>query len=374
MYKFIYHFSRIVIAATFIFSGFVKGQDPLGFTFKLEDYFIAYGWDWAMPFALYLSIALCAYEFVLGVGLLLNLQIRLVSWLTLLTMIFFTGLTFYDALYNPVPDCGCFGDAIILTNWQTFYKNVVLMGFLVLLFRFRSKASAKPNAMKGQFLALVVMASFFALFSYWSYTNLPVFDFLPWKEGNRLYAEQEQPVQYFVTYRNNQTGETREYPANDYPYQDETWLSQWSFVSSRVYDPNVTIKHELVIVDSSGSDLTSHYLKNPDYQFIITVYDPKHAPVKAMEEISSLAREIEASGHSVVLLTNALAEEIVFYSKKFNWVEDVHNADDIALKMMVRANPGLVLIRNSVILEKWNGRKLPGFEELKQKYFDTANP
>jgi len=373
--KAIYHFSRLLLGLTFIFSGFVKGQDPLGTTFKIEDYFVAYGWDWAMPYALVLSILLCTFEFALGAGLLLNLQFRLVSWLTTALMVFFTGLTLYDAIYNPVPDCGCFGDAIKLTNWQTFWKNVVLLVFVVLMFYARRKSKLQPNNLKGQFLTLLVIASFFSLFSYWAFTHLPVFDFLPWKKGNRLYAEETLPVQYFVSYRHNSTGETREYPADNFPFNDSVWMSQWNFVSSRILDPNQAIRHELVIVDTFGDDVTETYLRNPDYQFIITLYNPHDANPAILEKISALAKEIESSGHSVIILTTALMEEIDELRKIYQWTEDVFNADDIALKMMARANPGLVLLKDGIVINKWNGRNLPTFDELTEKYFTrvTAN-
>ena len=370
--KAIYHFSRLLLGLTFVFSGFVKGQDPLGTTFKIEDYFVAYGWEWAMPYALILSILLCTFEFALGAGLLLNLQFRLVSWLTAALMVFFTGLTLYDAIYNPVPDCGCFGDAIKLTNWQTFWKNVVLLVFVVLMFYSRRKAKLQPNRLNGQFLTLVVLASFFTLFSYWAYTNLPVFDFLPWKKGNRLYAEETLPVQYFVSYRNNTTGEIREYPADNFPFNDPVWMSEWTFASSRVFDPNVAIRHELVIVDSFGDDVTETDRRNPDYQFIITLYNPHKASPVTLERISALARKIESTGHSVIILTTALAEEIAELRRTYHWTEDVFNADDIALKMMVRANPGLVLLKDGIVINKWNGRNLPDFEAVQKKYFVAA--
>ena len=145
--KFLRILSRYIVGIVFIFSSFVKGLDPMGTMFKIEDYFIAYGTEWAMPFALFLTVVLCTAEFVVGILLVLNVRIRIVSWLLLIMMLGFTAMTFYDALYEPVPDCGCFGDAIIMTNWQTFYKNVVLMVFtLIILFTGRlAKPAWRPS-------------------------------------------------------------------------------------------------------------------------------------------------------------------------------------------------------------------------------------
>ena len=131
--------SRLLVGCVFVFSGFVKGIDPLGTAYRIEDYFIAFGTQWAIPLALYLSVFLCTVEFSIGILLLLNVRIKEVAWLLLLMMLFFTCTTFYDALYNPVPDCGCFGDAIKLTNWQTFLKNIVLMVFVLTIFLNRKK-------------------------------------------------------------------------------------------------------------------------------------------------------------------------------------------------------------------------------------------
>jgi len=131
--KFLRILSRYLIGAVFIFSGFVKGVDPMGTMFRIEDYFIAYGTEWAMPLAIVISILLCTAEFVIGVLLILNVKIKIVTWLLLLMMSGFTIMTFFDALYNPVPDCGCFGDVLILTNWQTFYKNIFLIIFVFII-------------------------------------------------------------------------------------------------------------------------------------------------------------------------------------------------------------------------------------------------
>ena len=131
--KLIANISRILVGIVFVFSGFVKGVDPLGTAYRLEDYFIAFNWTFFIPLALFFSILLCTIEFVTGIMMLLNLKMKISSWVLLLMMVFFTLLTLNDAINNPVPDCGCFGDAIKLTNWQTFYKNLVLLPMAVLI-------------------------------------------------------------------------------------------------------------------------------------------------------------------------------------------------------------------------------------------------
>jgi len=132
--KFIRNFSRLLVGAIFIFSGIVKGVDPLGTAYRIEDYFIAYGIEWAIPLSLFLSVFLCTLEFMLGISLLFNAWVRRTAWLLFPLMIFFTLLTMVDAIWEPVPNCGCFGDAIKLTNLETFYKNVVLIVFTAIIF------------------------------------------------------------------------------------------------------------------------------------------------------------------------------------------------------------------------------------------------
>lgn len=369
IHRFLYHLSRIVLGLTFIFSGFVKGQDPLGTAFKLEDYFIAFGWEWALPFALVLSILLCTFEFGLGAALLLNLKTRWAAWLTLLTMLFFTGLTLHDAITNPVPDCGCFGDAIKLTNWQTFYKNIVLLAFVILMFYSASRARVKfPDRTIG-FLAGFVL---FAAFSVWSYYHLPLLDFLPYKIGRDFNPTSDQPAQYFLTYKNKITGETREMLSSEIPYTDSTWMAQWEYVSTRVYDPAAAQRPDIHITDTAGNDVTAHYLLNPDFQLIATIYDATNASRNALERLAKVLQQASQEGHSVIILCPATPDKIETLKTKFGLDLEFFSADDIQLKMMVRANPGLMLLRGGKILGKWNGHSLPSYEWLKSKYLERT--
>ncbi|HAQ64443.1 MAG TPA: hypothetical protein DCR43_01065 [Bacteroidales bacterium] len=365
--KYIRIISRIIIGGTFVFSGFVKGQDPLGFTFKLEDYLIAYDMTWAMPLVLSMTIILCAFEFTLGFALLLNLRPALTRWLVTAMMVFFTFLTFFDALYNPVPDCGCFGDAIILTNWQTFYKNLILMIFVVGLIATRKYEKPTINA-GSQWILLMAGFLAFAAFSVFSYRHLPLLDFMPWKVGKNMYPTTEVQAKYYVTYKNNVTGETKEYESHNFPYNDSVWMSQWSFVNQRIDDPSAGLRHELQILDSTGTDVTDAYIRNTDYQLIITMYDPQTAPSRVAEQLAPLVDYLYKEGHTPVLLTAALPEEMGIIASAYKNHVEVLNADDIVLKTMVRANPGVMLMKNGVVIDKWNWRDTPDVESLKARF------
>ena len=370
MMKKLYQVSRLLLGMTFIFSGFVKGQDPLGTMFKIEDYLIAYGWDWALPFALALSILLCTAEFVIGAGLILNYQTKLIQWLILLFMVFFTCITFYDALYNAVSDCGCFGDAIKLTNWQTFFKNIVLLALVAILFY--TSRNAKPPFFRRTALFIAVTC-IFAGFSIWSFYHLPLIDFLPWKKGNIVSTVSQQSSEYYVTYRNKTTGEEREFPSNDFPYKDSIWMSQWEFVSSRVVSHPSSDNTLLLISDTLGNDVSLYYLNYPDFLFIATIYDLHSAPDKSLKKLSDFIRSAENSGYTCIILTSALNKEIEDFALKYDIQAEIFNIDDIALKMMVRANPGLILIKNGVIIDKWNVRSMPDFNKIEKKHLKLTN-
>lgn len=358
---------RVLTGLVFMFSGFVKGVDPWGFAYKLEDYFIAYNWEFLIPLALIFSVLLCVIEFSLGAWLVFNVVTRKAAWLVLLMMLFFTGLTLYDAIYSPVSDCGCFGDAIKLTNWQTFYKNLVLLPMAIIVFIYRKKFKSWLSG-KAQWLVALLIALLFAGFCYFNYRHLPVIDFTEWKVGNKLYPENPQPVKTYLTYKNKTTGEQKEYLSPDFPYDDSTWMANWEFAAQRVEDPNVYYGKNLILTDSTGNDYTADVVRNPDFQFIFNIYDlssvsDEHA--KFIKKFSSQAYDAEISA---VIAVSAVPEEISSFIAKNGITVPVYTSDDVVLKTMVRSNAGLMLMKNGVILDKWNWRDIPEFETIQKKY------
>jgi uncharacterized membrane protein YphA (DoxX/SURF4 family) len=368
--KVIANISRIVVGLVFIFSGFVKGVDPLGTAYKIEDYFIAYGWEWAMPFALFISITLCVLEFSLGVAALLNLRMKYISWPLLLIMVYFTVLTFFDAIYEPVPDCGCFGDALKLTNWETFYKNVVLIILVVFIFLYRKNFRSKASlSLQNMVLAMVVVL--FAGFSIIQLRHLPMIDFRGWKIGTDLVPEDRGEVKVYLTYRNVNTGETNEYLSPNYPWNDSVWLSEWEFVEQRVDESGLIRGHNLMINGADGDDLTSYYIENPDYQFLLVSYDLHRASEKGFGEASDLAGQLMDAGYSVIVLTGTLMEDVETFRQQYHPELEYYNADDIELKTMIRSNPGLIMLHDGVVIDKWAWRDLPEFQEIKENYLDN---
>ncbi len=357
--KLIRTISRLLLGVIFVYSGIVKGVDPMGTMFKIEDYFIAYGTEWAMPAALFLSVLLCTFEFLLGISLLFNARVKQTFPFLVLMMAFFTIMTFFDAIYNPVPDCGCFGEALILTNWQTFWKNVVIMGIILLMYLARKKA-APPLRLPAQNAILIIGSALFIAFSVYNYYHLPMLDFREWKIGKSMYPEKELPVKYYLTYTHKKTGEQKEYLSPDYPYNDSTWLANWEFTSQRTEDPNLANKHELQLIDEYGQDVTDSYIRNPEYQFLIISWDLDDVNEKIWPLLNQLNKEAHELQAHTALLTPALKSEIDAFREKSSATYDILNADDIELKTMVRSRPGIMLLKDGIVINKWNWRDFPG--------------
>jgi uncharacterized membrane protein YphA (DoxX/SURF4 family) len=365
--KIIYNLSRLLTGLVFIFSGFVKGVDPLGFVYKFEDYLVAFHWEFLMPFALFFVIALCTLEFTIGIMLVFNLRMKLTSWLLLLVMAFFTFLTLNDAISNPVPDCGCFGDAVKLTNWQTFYKNVVLDVFTILVFINRKRFSGFLTS-GYQWLMAFAFAGAFAVFSTYCYLHLPVVDFTEWKVGHKLYAENPQPVKYYLSYRDKQTKVVKEYLSPDYPYNDSIWMEKNEFVSQRVEDPNEYYGKSLVISDTLQNPVTESIIRNPGYQLVINSYSLRDANADAFKEINEFSKKAASVNIPTAILVSAENKEINDFASRNKINLDFYLADDILLKTMVRSNPGILLLKGGVIIAKWHWRDLPDFEDFSKKY------
>lgn len=360
---------RIILGCVFIFSGFVKGVDPIGTEYRIIDYFIAFETDWAIPAALPLSVILNATEFVLGALLIFNVNIRLTSWLIMLMMAVFTVTTINDALYNPVEDCGCFGEAIILTNWQTLYKNLVIDALLIIVFIARNR-TIRWFGKAAEWSIFIIIGFGFLGFEIYNIRHLPVIDFRAWKAGNKMVNKNSLPLKYYLTYTNKKTGEEKEYLSPDYPYNDSVWMSKWEFVRQRVVDPNPKI-HDLTIEDENGNDYTSRIIENRDYQFILVAYNLSETSLKKITQIRNFISQGINEDISFVVLTSSLPEEVIQFKQTNNLEADFYFADDIELMTIIRSNPGLILLKDAVVIKKWHYNDFPTFEEFHRKFVDN---
>lgn len=361
---------RIIVGIVFIYSGFVKGIDPLGSDYKFTDYFNAFGMGWMNATTLFFSFALSLVEFLIGIALLFNLWVSRMAWGSLLFMAFFTPLTLVLALTNPVSDCGCFGDAMILTNWQTFWKNIILLLLAIMIFMYRKEyKSSLP--LVGQFSFLALAGAGMLCLSVYCYRHLPVLDFRPYAvgknitEGMRL-PEGAEPDQYEVTlkYKNKQTGEVQSFTEENYPWQDTL---NWEYESSSerlVKKGYITPIHDLVIEHPTLGNITEEILEDDNHTILAVAYNLTQSDVQYQPAINRLAEYAQEKRIRFYGLTSSSERDIETYKKRYHVPYEFCTADEIQLKTMIRSNPGVIILREGTILDKWAGKDVPDVKEL----------
>jgi uncharacterized membrane protein YphA (DoxX/SURF4 family) len=370
------HAARILVGLTFIFSGFVKGIDPWGSAYKFSDYFTAMHLDWLQWAAFPLGILLSFAEFAIGVALLFNVFLRFFSWLALLFMIFFTGLTLWIAVKNPVTDCGCFGDALVISNWETFYKNLVLIALTLIIFFYRKNIKGLPAKKMGFGLSLLAVAVY-AGFVIYSYKHLPVFDFRPYKVGVNIpdamsIPEDAPQAEYenIFYYKNKNTGETEQFTEENYPWKDTI---NWEFddmesiLLQEGYEPPI---HDFRIETPEGENIIDFFLHDENYVFILIAYDLKKTSIRPQEKINTLANWATEQGLSFICLTSSLPDEWEAYTKTHNVPYEFFNCDEITLKTIVRSNPGLMVLKNGTIVAKYHYNDFPTPEKFQQEFIN----
>lgn len=359
--------ARWFVGLVFLFSAFVKGVDPMGTTFKIQEYMTAWSigsltFEWALPLAGVLSVALICAEFLVGVMLVTNSYRQLSAWLLALMMLFFTVTTLIDAITNKVTDCGCFGDAVKLTNWQTFWKNVVLDVPTVWIVLTRNLHYRRRFERDG--IIFLIGLSAMLIFSIYNITHEPVIDFRAWKIGNKMMdLEADQSPKSYLTYRNTATGETIEFEsAKLMEYmQDPAWVEQWEWEASRVESPYDIKAPGFSMMDMEGEDRAADLLPAEDGMLIVTVHHLDKVKEKGVREIRFALRQAEDSGTRIVMLTSALPEEVQAWMAD-NEISglDYLFADATAIETMMRGNPGFMYVKDATVIDK--GRK---FSDLK---------
>lgn len=365
------HIARILLGLTFIFSGFVKGIDPWGSAYKFTDYFTAFQMPWLTSLAFTLGILLAAAEFFLGVAFIFNLFIRFTSWLMLAFMLFFTGLTFVLALTNPVTDCGCFGDALVITNWQTFYKNIVLLALAIFVFMQRKNFRSKSGPLLSIAFSGMTMVVYFYLVAY-SYNHLPIIDFSPYKVGVNIPKAMSIPdgapkaiyENHFI-YKNLKTGEDKKFTEANYPWKDTL---NWKFVKAedavliqKGYTPPI---HDFRIETAEGEDIKDFFLYDEKYTFIVIASNLQKTDKEGMKKAANLAVAAKAKGYNFIALTSTSPDSFEAFKNETGANFDFFNTDEIVLKTIVRSNPGLIVLKKGTILRKYHFNDIPKPEEL----------
>ncbi len=356
--KIIRQISIIIVGLAFIFSGVVKGIDPLGSAYKFHDYFMAFNMGWLDWLSLPLGILLCAAEFIAGFSLISGIRQKTGIWVVFLLMLFFTPLTLVLAISNPVSDCGCFGDAIHLTNWQTFWKNIFLMSFIVILFTGRKQVTTIFKN-STEWIITGIITLLFILFCLGNLRYLPLLDFLPYKTSVKVadqmvIPEGAEPDKYQTTFIYTKNGEQKEFSLENYPADDTSWtfVDQKTVLLKKGYQPPV---HDFTITNTSGTDLTNQILADTGYTLFMVSGKLNKADSLKISDGFELGKFAESLGISFYILTATSTDELQKYLNGQNFC----TVDEITLKSMVRANPGYMLLRDGVIKAKWSWATVP---------------
>ena len=373
MLKVLTEISRIVVGVTFAFSGFVKSTDPHGFAYKIQDYLISFNLTELFPLALPAAVLLVAAEFWVGIFLLLGIYRKTSIFAAALFMAFFLPLTLWIAIADPVKDCGCFGDALIISNWDTFYKNIVLTACTLVLL-FNRRRIIPLFSVKTEKLAAFYVIFFGISFALYNVQKLPVFDFRPYKIGANIPEQmQADPAKADVVeniFVYSQNNENHEFTEENYPWNDTTWtfVEMKTKVIREGKSPAIedfrieeyqqdSLTQEYII----GVDITDGLLADTNYSFLMIAHslekmNNKHLP--RFLKANDYARE---KGYPFFLLTASPPNVIADWSKKHNAAFDFAFCDERVLKTMIRSNPGLMLLQAGTVLNKWDDADIPDF-------------
>ena len=353
---------RTLLGVVFIFSGVVKAIDPLGTVYKIEDYLKAFGGFFTdlLPLAEVAAWGLIVLELLLGVCMLLNVRTKWTSWIALLFYCVMTPLTLYIALTNPVSDYGCFGDAVVLTNWQTFWKNVILIILAIILIALRKSVRELWQAWMEGVIALVTILLAIA-FMAWTKNHLPIKDFRPYKIGNHLptlmeYPEDAEQDQYEISLVYEQDGVEQTFTLENYPKGDSTWtyVRTDTKLIKKGYEPPI---HDLEIINAEGEDITWDILESEEPVTLVVMYDLKKADKKQMAKVEALYENCVMNMVQCYILTGSGTDEIISFSLEHPTLSDcICTCDPVTLKTIVRANPGVIVVQNGVVIDKYNVR------------------
>lgn len=356
--RYLVGFARIVVGLLFIFSGLIKLNDPVGFSFKLQDYFApeVLNLEFLVPYSLGLAIIIVIVEVILGVTLLLGYMRRLTLWLLLLMIVFFTFLTFYSAYFNKVTDCGCFGDAIPLTPWESFWKDVILLVLIIILFV--GRRYIRP-IFTTNVRSMVVLVTFLLCLGlgYYVLQHLPIIDFRAYKigtniaEGMRVPEDAPKAV-YEYKWKFNVNGKEEIITTTgEYPNVDGEFIDVETRMVKEGYIPPI---HDFTI-EKDGTDYTDEFLNRPNLIVVIaySVYNTEKEGYKAIKKATDKAKDL---GYDVIGLSASTGELTTQLIEDYNLNFDFYFCDETTLKTIVRSNPGILELQNGTITQKyhWN--------------------
>ena len=368
---------RLIFGATFVFSGFVKAIDPLGFNYKMQDYMHAMGFMQFDNLLLVGGILLIALEFTIGLSLISGIKMKFFAWCAVLFMLFMTPLTLWLATTNAVGDCGCFGDALHITNWQTFWKNVALLAiiFMILYCEKYNRPYLSPLP------SWLISASFFVFsvcISLYCLAHLPFIDFRPYKIGNNIPEQMVLPPDakkdIFKTtfiYRNKNNGEEKTFEKlNDAPWNDTI---NWEYVtqhSEHIQKGDEPKIHDFIIESFEHGEITDEILSDENFVFLFVMYDLKKTNTENIKKLNCLYNKLNDRGVRVLALTSSHYNEYQNFKKEHEIEYEFATCDPIPLKTAIRANPGVIVLKSGTVIDKWNAADTKKrFSKFEKKHF-----
>lgn len=354
---------RFLLGGVFIFSGFVKAVDPLGTFYKFQDYLTAFGVSRWIPFFLPFlgAVLLSAAEFCVGVFLFLGIRRKIASSLALLLMAVMTPLTLYLALADPVSDCGCFGDAWVLTNWQTFGKNVILLVAALSVFHWWRRL-VRFVTEKMEWMISMYSILFVFVLSFYCLHYLPILDFRPYHVGADIRAgmqipEGAKPSVFEPRFLMEKEGRRQEFSLDDYPDSTWTFIKRRSVLKEQGYEPPI---HDFSLLElETGEEVTDRVLSDTSYVFLLVAHRIEQADDSNIDLINEIYDYSVEYGYTFYALTSSPEEEIELWRDKTGAEYPFCQADDITMKTIIRSNPGLVLLKDGVVFNKWSDSDLP---------------
>ena len=355
------YIARVIVGTLFVFSGGIKINDPIGTSIKFHEYFEVFSNDISpmfevfIPLSLVLAVLMSVMEVGIGFALLVNWKMKITSWLLLSLMVFFTFLTFYSAYFNKVTDCGCFGDAIKLTPWESFTKDVILMVLIAPIFALRKESEsrmkkANANLIVGISTLLSVVISLIAIM------YLPFIDFRAYKIGTHIPSAMQasEPLQYkYILEKDGKQEEFMEYPTD----------TSYTFIKMEIVNPEAQPKITDFAIWTDEGDFTAEVSNGK--KLLIIMYNVEKAK-KKFEKINKLVAACEKEGISPWVLTASPAAKMEELRHDVQLAAPYYYADATVLKTMIRSNPGLMFLDNGTVKGKWHVNATPDIEGLKE--------
>lgn len=385
--------SRVLVGLLFIFSGFIKANDPIGFSYKLTEYYSIFGTTFLQHQEVLQAVLICVAEIVLGICVLVGIRMRVTSWLLLGMIVFFTFLTGFTAIGNwffenpthattlkfadllgfvPIEiyymkDCGCFGDAIKLTPWESFFKDLFLCVLIIIIFSRRNHI--RPffaKIVQTNLILFFTLAS--ASFSIYCWVYMPVINYLYWNEGaniKELTTEIPATKEFVFLYKNKKSGAIERFKADElgnltdnHDYVDREEIT---------IDPGVPAKiHDFFIRNAQGEDLTAQILDEDAYQLFVIAYDLEETRIKSYKKLKEFLGTWQNGGHKIYAFTNSDTESFEKFRHEHQLAFPFYQLDRTALKAVIRSNPGFILMRKGVVIKRWSSRNAPDLKDLEK--------